>query len=74
MVETDGSHVARTLSAKMTARLPTALLRPDYIAAAGFAASLLLAAASGAFGVARRKRRSAGGNSRGRLHRLSPAA
>ena len=46
MVETDGLHVAPTLSAKMTARLPAALLRPDYLAAAGFAASLLLAAAS----------------------------
>jgi flagellar basal body-associated protein FliL len=42
MVETDGSHVARTISA----RIPTALLRPDRIAAAGFAASVLLAAAS----------------------------
>ena len=46
MVETDGSHVARTLSAKMTARLPAALLRPDCIAAAGLAVSVLLAAAS----------------------------
>ena len=46
MVETDGSHVARTLSAKMTARLPAALLRPDCIAAAGLAVSVLLAAVS----------------------------
>jgi Flagellar basal body-associated protein FliL len=46
MVETDGSHVARTLSAKMSARIPTALLGPNGIVAAGFAASVLLAAAS----------------------------
>ncbi|MGE5441814.1 MAG: flagellar basal body-associated protein FliL [Bacteroidota bacterium] len=46
MVDSDGSDVARTLSAKVSARLPTALLRSDCIAAAGLAASVLLAAAA----------------------------
>jgi flagellar basal body-associated protein FliL len=46
MVDGDESDVARTLSAKLSARLSTGLLRPDCIAAAGLAASLLLAAAA----------------------------
>ena len=46
MIDSDGSDVARTLSAKVSARLPTALLRSDCIAAAGLAASVLLAAAA----------------------------
>jgi flagellar basal body-associated protein FliL len=46
MVETDGSRVLQALSAKLGGRIPPVLLRPDCIAAAGFAASVLLAAVS----------------------------